>query len=87
MIASGAQIRAARAILNWKRSDLAAAARLHKNSIAHWEAKGRITPRHYQGPRAGPRRIEDALLKAGVELFNTPTPGVRLCLRTNFQTP
>ena len=87
MIAVGAQIRAARALLGWTRKDLAKAAGLHRNSIALGEVKARITRRHCQGPAAGPRRIEEALLKAGVELFSMPTPGLCMCLGINFRTP
>ena len=35
MIAMGAQIRAARALLDWNRSQLAQASGLHKNAVAY----------------------------------------------------
>jgi len=41
-IVSGAQVRAARAMLGWRRRDLAAAAGLHPNAVAYWERQGDI---------------------------------------------
>ena len=39
MIATGAQIRAGRALLRWRQRDLAEAAGLHPKAVAYWEAK------------------------------------------------
>jgi transcriptional regulator with XRE-family HTH domain len=75
MIKTGAQIRAARAMLGLRREDLARAASLHPNAVQYWEKK-RDVP-------AGPppyavERVEDALKAMGVETFADPSPGVRL---------
>ncbi len=69
---TGAQIRAGRALLGWRRSDLGRAAGLHRNSIAYWERVARL-------PRSEPvgcRCIRDALFAAGVVAVNMPAPGV-----------
>jgi transcriptional regulator with XRE-family HTH domain len=42
MFTTGRQIKAARALLGWRRDELAKAAKLHINSIAYWEAKEEI---------------------------------------------
>ena len=34
----GSQIRAARALLGWRREDLATAANLHPNAVSYWES-------------------------------------------------
>jgi transcriptional regulator with XRE-family HTH domain len=74
MIKTGAQIRAARAMLGLRREDLARAASLHPNAVQYWEK--RDVP-------AGPppyavERVEDALKAMGIETFADPSPGVRL---------
>ena len=74
MIKTGAQIRAARAMLGLRRDDLARAASLHPNAVQYWE--NREVP-------AGPQpyaveRILAALKEKGVETFADPSPGVRL---------
>lgn len=74
MIGSGAQIKAARALINWTQSDLATAAGLHANAVAYWEAKPAITSRHHAG--SGPRRISEALAAKGVAFISEPGPGV-----------
>jgi hypothetical protein len=71
---SGAQIKAARALLGWRRIDLAAAAGLHRNAISYWEGQRRM-------PRREPfacERMRAALLSAGVVTVSTPAPGVCL---------
>ena len=77
LILTGAQIRAARALLGWRRAELATAANLHRNAVAYWERRATIPSGHYREPHAC-RGIREALLAAGVEMFMTPTPGVRL---------
>ena len=76
MISSGAQIKAARALIGWKQKDLAAAAELHEKAVAYWE-RFKVVPRHRGGPTYGLHQIERALREAGVETFIEPTPGVR----------
>ena len=81
MIVTGAQIRAARALLGWTRAELATAANLHRNAVAYWELRATIPTGHYREPHAC-RLIRKALLVAGVEIFMAP-PGVRLVLGHN----
>jgi DNA-binding XRE family transcriptional regulator len=76
---TGAQIRAGRALLGWRRDDLAAAAGLHRNAIAYWEWHDKL-------PRKEPStcaRIRKAFHDAGVTVVNAPAPGV--CLITAGQ--
>lgn len=71
---TGAQIKGGRALLGWRRADLAEAAGLHVNSIAYWEGQQRM-------PRSEPfacRKMRAALLLAGVVTVSTPAPGVCL---------
>lgn len=81
MIRTGAQIRAARALLGLKRADLAGAAKLHPNAVKYWEARTVPTP-----PPYAVRAMEEALEKLGVVAFIDPYPGVRLSTRDNFLT-
>jgi len=76
MIEMGAQIRAARALLNWTRADLAKAAGLHRNAVGYWEGKEHISPKHHSGHHSGPRRITDAFAQAGVTFIEEPGPGI-----------
>ncbi len=72
---TGAQIRAARGIVNWSVRELSAASSVSSSTIRRLE--------ELQGPPAAPEpalaAIEDALTKAGVEFLFPPTgkPGVR----------
>ena len=77
MIASGAQVRAARALLGWSQADLAEAAGLNIDSVRHWEARHgkRLHPTSAKG--FGPTRIARALRNAGVVLKFDP-PGVEI---------
>ena len=70
---TGSQIRAARALLGWRREDLAAAARLHPNAISYWEKRAKLPTRHE--PDAC-RKMRAALAGVGVITVNTPAPGV-----------
>jgi transcriptional regulator with XRE-family HTH domain len=69
-----AQVRMARAALNWSLADLAAAAGVHRNTISNFET-GR-----YAGSEEALRAIRAALESAGVEFIaeNGGGPGVRL---------
>ena len=78
MIATGAQIRAGRALLRWRQSDLAEAAGLHPKAVAYWEAKETMRGR---GEEVGVRRIREAFAANGVFAFTSPSPGVRLIAR------
>jgi transcriptional regulator with XRE-family HTH domain len=74
MPVTSAQVRMARAALNWTVRDLAEAARLHRNTITNIET-GR-----YVGDSATLAAIASVLKRAGVEFIdeNGGGPGVRL---------
>jgi transcriptional regulator with XRE-family HTH domain len=74
MAVTSAQVRMARAALNWTVRDLAKAARLHRNTITNIET-GR-----YVGDSETLEKIATVLKRAGVEFIdeNGGGPGVRL---------
>ena len=74
MPVTSAQVRMARAALNWTVRDLAEATGLHRNTVTNLEI-GR-----YAGDSRTLTIIERVLLKAGVEFIdeNGGGPGVRL---------
>jgi transcriptional regulator with XRE-family HTH domain len=78
MIATGTQIRAGRALLGWRQSDLAERAGLHPKAVAYWEAKTAMRGRR---EKVGVARIRRAFEAAGVFTFINPSPGERLVAR------
>jgi len=74
MPVTSAQVRMARAALNWSVRDLAKAAQIHRNTVTNIET-GR-----YAGDAATLAAIVSALKRAGVEFIdeNGGGPGVRL---------
>ena len=72
MPVTSAQIRMARAGLNWTVRDLAEASGFHRNTISNIEV-GR-----YAGDAKTLATIEKVLTRAGVEFTNGDQPGVRL---------
>jgi DNA-binding XRE family transcriptional regulator len=72
MPVTSAQIRMARAALNWTVRDLAKATGLHRNTINNIEV-GR-----YAGDPESLKTIEKVLTRAGVEFTDGDQPGVRL---------
>jgi transcriptional regulator with XRE-family HTH domain len=74
MPVTGAQVRMARAALNWTVRDLAEATSLHRNTITNIETG------KYVGDEASLATIETVLNWAGVEFIdeNGGGPGVRL---------
>ncbi|NKX43604.1 helix-turn-helix domain-containing protein [Roseicyclus persicicus] len=70
---TSAQIRAARALLNWSVRDLAEHAGVHRNTVTRAETEA-------TGPGYAHATIERALVEAGVEFIpeNGGGPGVRL---------
>jgi transcriptional regulator with XRE-family HTH domain len=74
MPVTSAQVRMARAALNWGVRDLAEAAQIHRNTVTNIET-GR-----YAGDAATLAAIVGALKRAGVEFIdeNGGGPGVRL---------
>jgi transcriptional regulator with XRE-family HTH domain len=67
-----AQVRMARAALNWSLQQLSEVAGVHRNTISNFET-GR-----YAGEPATLDAIRAALEAAGVEFTNGDQPGVRL---------
>jgi transcriptional regulator with XRE-family HTH domain len=67
-----AQVRMARAALNWSLQQLSEAAGVHRNTISNFET-GR-----YAGEPATLDAIRAALEAAGIEFTNGGQPGVRL---------
>jgi transcriptional regulator with XRE-family HTH domain len=67
-----AQVRMARAALNWSLQQLSEAAGVHRNTISNFET-GR-----YAGEPATLEAIRTALEAAGVEFTNGDQPGVRM---------
>ncbi|SDR52627.1 Helix-turn-helix [Rhizobiales bacterium GAS113] len=67
-----AQVRMARAALNWSLNQLATAAGIHRNTISNFETG------KYAGDPAKLAAIRRALEAAGVEFTNGAQPGVRL---------
>ena len=72
MPVTSAQVRMARAALNWTVRDLAEATGLHRNTINNIEV-GR-----YMGDPKSLAIIEKILIRAGVEFTNGDAPGVKL---------
>ena len=72
MPVTSAQVRMARAALNWTVRDLADATGLHRNTINNIEV-GR-----YMGDPKSLAIIEKILIRAGVEFTNGDSPGVRI---------
>jgi transcriptional regulator with XRE-family HTH domain len=74
MPVTSAQVRMARAALNWTVRDLAEATNLHRNTISNIETG------KYLGDEASLATIETVLRQAGVEFIgeNGGGPGVRL---------
>jgi hypothetical protein len=75
-IVNGAQVRAARAMLGWRRRDLAAAAGLHPNAVAYWERQGDIMAGGIEP--IGCCRIRQACERAGIVFIADLGPGVLL---------
>jgi hypothetical protein len=76
-IVAGAQIRAARALLGWRRKDLSAAAHLHPNAVGYWERRDVIPAGGFSEPHAC-ARMREALERVGVQFIAEPGPGVVL---------
>ena len=74
-----AQVRMARAALNWTLADLSRAAGVHRNTISNFET-GR-----YGGSEEALKAIRNALESAGIIFVpeNGAGPGVRLAKRSN----
>lgn len=65
-------IKAARALLDWKQSDLAAAAKISETTLANIE-RGATDPR-----MSTVQAIQGALEAVGIEFLGGEAPGVRL---------
>jgi hypothetical protein len=75
-IVTGAQIRAARALLSWRRKDLSTAANLHPNAVGYWE-RHNVIPVDIGEPHAC-KRMREALERVGVRFIEEPGPGAAL---------
>lgn len=85
MIPSGKLISAARTVLGWTQQDLAQAAGLHRNAVVYWEGHDIITRKHQpKYGNSGPKRIEEALARAGITFITEPGPGLCLCASSPF---
>jgi transcriptional regulator with XRE-family HTH domain len=71
-----AQVRMARAALNWSLSDLAKAAGVHRNTVSNFETG------KFAGDPEKLAAMRRALESAGVEFTNGAQPGVRLATET-----
>jgi transcriptional regulator with XRE-family HTH domain len=69
---TGAQLRAARGLLNWSVRELAERAKVHRNTISNYE-RGK-----YAGTLETVAAIKGAIEKAGVSFINGKHPGVKL---------
>ncbi len=74
MIATGNQIRAARAGFGWSQAELAGRAGIHAKAVAYWERMGEVSQRQAHG--WAPERILAALQSAGVDVVAEPRPAV-----------
>lgn len=72
---TAAQIRAARALLNWKQTDLASASGVSEMSVKNLE-RGQTDPRV-----STLRAIEEAFERAGIEFIDEPTREGLTCKR------
>jgi transcriptional regulator with XRE-family HTH domain len=83
MPVTSAQVRMARAALDWTVRDLAEAAGVHRNTVTNIET-GR-----YRGDHETIRAIQEVLRRAGIEFIdeNGGGPGVRLRKRGTRKTP
>ena len=82
MPVTSAQVRMARAALNWTVRDLAEATKLHRNTITNIETE------RYAGDTSTLGAIEAVLKRAGIEFIdeNGGGPGVRLRKRAQERT-
>ncbi len=74
LIASGSQIRAARAGLGWSQAELAGRAGIHAKAVAYWERMGEVSRRQAQGWAL--ERMLAAFSAAGVDVVAEPRPAV-----------
>ena len=74
MIATGSQIRAARAGLGWSQVELAGRAGIHAKSTCYWERQGVISPRQAKGSAL--EKMVAAFNAAGVDVVAEPRPAV-----------
>jgi transcriptional regulator with XRE-family HTH domain len=75
-----AQVRMARAALNWSLNDLASAAGVHRNTISNFETG------KYGGSEEAIGAVRRALEAAGIVFTNGDEPGVKLKARAKGKT-
>ena len=76
MIATGSQIRAARAGLGWSQQELAGRVGIHAKAVQYWEHMGAVSKSQAQG--WAPGRKLAALSSAGVEMKSAPHPAATI---------
>ena len=74
MIATGSQIRAARAGLGWSQAELAGRAGIHAKAVQYWEHMGEVSRRQAHG--WAPTRMLAAFQSAGIDVVAEPRPAV-----------
>jgi len=74
-IVSGRQLRAARTLAGLTQSELSTEARFAPRACRYWESRGDKLPTDVLTTLES---IEQVLLRHGVEVFSSPTPGCRL---------
>jgi hypothetical protein len=74
-IASGRQLRAARTLARLTQSTLSTEAGFGPRACRYWESRGENLPTSTPQSLVS---IEQVLLRHGVEVFKSPTPGCRL---------
>ncbi len=74
MIATGSQIRAARAGLGWSQAELAGRAGIHAKAVAYWERMGEVSRRQAHGWAL--EKMLSAFQSAGVDVVTEPRPAV-----------
>ena len=77
-IRTGAQVKAARALLGLTEAEVAHASGLHTNSIRYLENQERVTTGYSSG------LVEEAMNKLGVVFFIAPTIEIRLKGHSEF---
>jgi transcriptional regulator with XRE-family HTH domain len=77
IVVKPAQVRMARAALNWSLQDLAKASGVHRNTISNYETG------KYGGSEEALSAVRAALEAAGIEFTNGEAPGVRMRRKTD----
>lgn len=74
MLTNGNQLRAARSLIGWEQTDVAASCGLSVTTIRNMEASGKYP---IAGRSLNVQKVQRALEEAGIEFLNHGLPGVR----------